>query len=136
MEHELSAFYDITHGHGLAILTPRWMRHILSERTMDRFVKYGINVFGIDPTLPKQEIAGKAIDATYEFFESINIPMHLREVGIDDSRLAEMAESADAADLKSAIRENVRVQVPFSAPFRKPGAHRAFFLSIVDRRSI
>lgn len=91
IEHALSAYYDITHGEGLAIITPRWMRHILSERTMDRFVKYGINVFGIDPTLPKQEIAGKAIDATYEFFESINIPMHLREVGIDDSRIDEMA---------------------------------------------
>ncbi len=91
IEHALSAYYDITHGEGLAIITPRWMRHILSERTMDRFVKYGINVFGINPTLPKQEIAGKAIDATYEFFESINIPMHLREVGIDDSRIDEMA---------------------------------------------
>lgn len=91
IEHALSAYYDITHGEGLAIITPRWMRHILSERTMDRFVKYGINVFCIDPTLPKQEIAGKAIDATYEFFESINIPMHLREVGIDDSRIDEMA---------------------------------------------
>lgn len=91
IEHALSAYYDITHGEGLAVITPRWMRHILSERTMDRFVKYGINVFGIDPTLPKQEIAGKAIDATYEFFESINIPMHLREVGIDDSRIDEMA---------------------------------------------
>ena len=91
IEHALSAYYDITHGEGLAIITPRWMRHILSERTMNRFVKYGINVFGIDPTLPKQEIAGKAIDATYEFFESINIPMHLREVGIDDSRIDEMA---------------------------------------------
>lgn len=91
IEHALSAYYDITHGEGLAIITPRWMRHILSERTMDRFVKYGINVFGIDPTLPKQEIAGKAIDATYEFFESINIPMHLREVGIDESRIDEMA---------------------------------------------
>lgn len=91
IEHALSAYYDITHGEGLAIITPRWMRHILSERTMDRFVKYGINVFGIDPTLPMQEIAGKAIDATYEFFESINIPMHLREVGIDDSRIDEMA---------------------------------------------
>ena len=91
IEHALSAYYDITHGEGLAIITPRWMRHILSERTMDRFVKYGINVFGIDPTLPKQEIAGKAIDATYEFFESINIPMHLREVGIDDSQIDEMA---------------------------------------------
>lgn len=91
IEHALSAYYDITHGEGLAIITPRWMRHILSERTMDRFVKYGINVFGIDQTLPKQEIAGKAIDATYEFFKSINIPMHLREVGIDDSRIDEMA---------------------------------------------
>lgn len=91
IEHALSAYYDITHGEGLAIITPRWMRHILSERTIDRFVKYGINVFGIDPALPKQEIAKKAIDATYEFFQSINIPMHLREVGIDDSRIDEMA---------------------------------------------
>ena len=91
IEHALSAYYDITHGEGLAIITPRWMRHILSEKTIDRFVKYGINVFGIDASLPKQEIAGKAIDATYRFFESIGIPMHLREVGIDDSRIDEMA---------------------------------------------
>ena len=91
IEHALSAYYDITHGEGLAIITPRWMKHILSEKTIGRFVKYGINVFGIDATLPKQEIAEKAIEATYAFFESINIPMHLREVGIDDSRLDEMA---------------------------------------------
>ena len=91
MEHALSAYYDITHGEGLAIITPRWMRHILNERTLARFVKYGINVFGIDASLPQQEIAEKAIDATYDFFESINIPMHLREVGIDDSRIDEMA---------------------------------------------
>ena len=91
IEHALSAYYDITHGEGLAIITPRWMRHILNDRTIDRFVKYGINVFGIDASLPKQEIAEQAIDATYKFFESINIPMHLREVGIDDSRIDEMA---------------------------------------------
>lgn len=91
IEHALSAYYDITHGEGLAIITPRWMEHILNERTLPRFVKYGINVFGIDASLPKQEIAEKAIDATYRFFESINIPMHLREVGIDDSRIDEMA---------------------------------------------
>jgi len=29
MEHQLSAYYDVTHGVGLAILTPHWMRHIL-----------------------------------------------------------------------------------------------------------
>ena len=91
MEHALSAYYDITHGEGLAIITPRWMRHILSEKTVHRFVKYGVNVFGIDSSLDKFEIAEKAIQATYDFFESIGIPMHLKEVGIDESRIDEMA---------------------------------------------
>lgn len=91
MEHALSAYYDITHGEGLAILTPRWMKHILSDRTVDCFVKYGVNVFGIDKSLDKYEIADKAIEETYKFFESIGIPMHLKEVGIDESRIEEMA---------------------------------------------
>ncbi len=91
MEHALSAYYDITHGEGLAIITPRWMKHILNEKTVGRFVKYGVNVFGIDSSLDDFEIAEKAIDATYSFFESIGIPMHLRDVGIDESRLDEMA---------------------------------------------
>lgn len=91
IEHALSGYYDITHGEGLAIITPRWMRHILSERTLPRFVKYGVNVFGIDASLPPMEIATKAIDATYAFFEEIGIPMHLREVGIGPERLSEMA---------------------------------------------
>ena len=91
IEHALSAYYDITHGEGLAIITPRWMKHILNERTLPRFVKYGVNVFGIDANLQEMKIAEQAIDATYKFFESINIPMHLKDVGIDDSRISEMA---------------------------------------------
>ena len=91
IEHALSGYYDITHGVGLAIITPRWMQHILSERTLPRFVKYGINVFGIDPKLPAMEIAEKAIEKTYAFFEEIGIPMHLKEVGIGPERIKEMA---------------------------------------------
>ena len=48
-------------------------------------------MFGIDASLDKWEIANRAIDETYRFFESIGIPMHLREVGIDESRIGEMA---------------------------------------------
>lgn len=91
MEHALSAYYDITHGEGLAIITPRWMKHILSEKTVRRFKKYGVNVFGIDASLDDFDIAERAIKATYDFFESIGIPMHLRDVGIDESRIGEMA---------------------------------------------
>ena len=103
MEHALSAYYDITHGEGLAIITPRWMKHILSDRTVDRFVKYGVNVFGIDSNQDKFDIANQAIDATYKFFESINIPMHLQDVGIDESRIDEMAKHvADNEGLENA----------------------------------
>ncbi len=120
MEHALSAYYDITHGEGLAIITPRWMKHILSEKTVSRFVKYGINVFEIDANLDKFEIANKAIDATYKFFESIGIPMHLKDVGIDESRIDEMAchvaeneglENAWAPLLKKDIAEIFRASL-------------------------
>lgn len=91
IEHALSAYYDITHGEGLAIITPRWMEHILSERTLERFVALGTHLFGIDAAKPAMEIARETIQRFYDFFLSIGIPMHLREVGIDESRLAEMA---------------------------------------------
>ena len=91
MEHALSAYYDITHGEGLAILTPRWMKHTLNEKTRERFIRFGTQIFGIPSTLPAKEIAEKAIDATYSLFSSFGMPMHLRDVGIDESRLEEMA---------------------------------------------
>lgn len=91
IEHALSAYYDITHGEGLAIIIPRWMKHVLSERTVDRFAQYGVNVFGIDPSGDRFKIAEQAIERTYAFFEEIGIPMHLRDVGIGDERIGEMA---------------------------------------------
>ncbi|MEA4920853.1 MAG: iron-containing alcohol dehydrogenase [Clostridiaceae bacterium] len=101
MEHQLSAYYDITHGVGLAILTPAWMRHVLSENTADRFANYGINVWDIDKRLPKMEIAEKAIQATQDFFvKGLGIPATLREVGINESKLEIMAEKASTEALQ------------------------------------
>lgn len=67
------------------------MEHILNERTIERFVSFGTHIFGIDKTLPEEEIAKLAIEDTYELFLSFGMPMHLKEVGIDGSRIAEMA---------------------------------------------
>lgn len=103
IEHALSAYYDITHGVGLAIITPRWMKFILNEKTLPRFVKYGLNVFNIRRDLPEKEIAQRSIKETYRFFEKIGIPMHLGDLGIDDSRVEEMAHHiAEGADLENA----------------------------------
>lgn len=94
MEHELSAFYDITHGVGLAILMPHWMNYILNDRTVAKFVAYGVNVWGIDPQLEPFAIANKAIAKTKEFFAALAIPATLTEVGIDSDKLPIMAEKS------------------------------------------
>ena len=92
IEHALSAYFDITHGAGLAIITPRWMREILSERTVERFVALGTGLFGFDKTLPDMDMAEKVIDAFYTFFESIGIPMHLGELGVKADAIEDMAD--------------------------------------------
>lgn len=103
MEHELSAFYDITHGVGLAILTPNWMKYVLNDNTVDKFVDYGINVWGIDKSLEKYEIANLAIDRTREYFNKLGIPSKLSDVGIDDSKLEKMANAAVRFGLQDAF---------------------------------
>jgi len=94
IEHELSAYYDLTHGIGLAILTPAWMRHILDESTVDKFCEYGVNVWKLSSDQPKMALANAAIDATEAFFKELGIPMTLHEVGIDESKLELMAKKS------------------------------------------
>ena len=92
MEHELSAFYDITHGVGLAILTPRWLRHVLSAKTAPKIARFGRRVFDIQ-TDDDVDAANEAIEALYNFFVSMGIPMNLKAVGIGEEHLAEMAKA-------------------------------------------
>ncbi|MCD2347128.1 iron-containing alcohol dehydrogenase [Clostridium guangxiense] len=94
IEHELSAFYDITHGVGLAIVTPRWMRYILNEVTVDKFDSYAVNVWHIKPSEDKFALANAGIDATEKFFKDCGIPMTLSKLGIDKSNFRKMAEGA------------------------------------------
>ncbi len=93
MEHVLSAFYDITHGVGLAILTPAWMRYVLDSETEKRFAMYARNVWGI--TESNDYLAAiEGIDMTERFFRKMGLPGTLSEVGIDGSQLSEMAAEA------------------------------------------
>ena len=94
IEHELSAYYDLTHGIGLAILTLPWMRHILSEATVDKFVEYAVNVWKVTPSTDKFETAKAGINATEAFFKQLHIPLTLKEVNIDNSKFEVMAKRA------------------------------------------
>lgn len=100
MEHELSAFYDITHGHGLAILTPRWLAYILDEETAPRIKRFGVNVLGVDATLSLMDGAKEAIRALEEFFfNTLGLKPTLTDLGIDDRNFAAMAKKACRNDV-------------------------------------
>lgn len=95
IEHQLSAYYDITHGLGLAIVTPRWMRYILDENNAIKFKEFGIAVFDIDKNLNDMEGAIKAIEALENFlFNTLGLTKNLTELKIDDTHFEEMAKKA------------------------------------------
>ncbi len=92
LEHQLSAFYDITHGLGLAILTPRYLRYLLNENTVDRFYSFGVNVWNIDSSLPKMEVAKKSIECLENLcYKDLELTNNLSDLDIDDEHFEEMA---------------------------------------------
>ena len=95
MEHQLSAVYDITHGLGLAILTPRWMEYCLDESNVSKYVQFAVNVFGVDANQEPMSIAKEGIRRLYDFFfKTLGLQNTLTELGIGDEHFAEMAYKA------------------------------------------
>ena len=95
IEHEISAYSDITHGVGLAIITPHWMRYTLNEKTAPRFVQYAERVWGIKDEGDAMATAEKAISRTEAFFRSLGIPAKLSEVGVRSEDFEAMAEHVE-----------------------------------------
>lgn len=83
IEHEVSAYYDITHGAGLAILTPRWMQYCLSDKTVAKFAAFGRNVWNLNGN--DEEVAKEAIQVTYNWIKSLGLPTTLAGIGIEET---------------------------------------------------
>ncbi len=95
IEHELSAIYDITHGLGLALVTPRWLEYCLDETTVSKYYQFGTNVFDIDKNLEPMEVAKKSIKMLSEFFfNTLNLDDTFTKVGIKQEDFDIMAEKA------------------------------------------
>ena len=74
MGHELSAYYDITHGLGLA-------------------AQFGRNVMGIPATEDVMADAKAAIDALADFcYNTLGLESHLANLGIGEENFEKMAE--------------------------------------------
>ena len=106
IEHELSAFYDITHGLGLAIVIPRWMSYILDETNAQQFSDFGVNVLGLESPLNPMDGARAAIDQLSDFyFNVLGLQSSLSELEINDEHFREMARKACRGGLMKGFKD-------------------------------
>ena len=90
LEHELSAHHpEITHGAGLAVVMPAWMRYVW-RTDPQRFLDFSADLFGIEPVeeeyCPREEAIEDAVTAAIDelqaFFRSLGMPATLADFGL------------------------------------------------------
>ncbi len=86
IEHEISGIYDLTHGIGMAIIFPAWMKYTknIRPKLFEKFFKEVFNTINID----------EGINKLKEFFESLGIKLRLSDYGITNEYFSLMAEKA------------------------------------------
>jgi alcohol dehydrogenase YqhD (iron-dependent ADH family) len=96
LEHPLSGHYDISHGRGLALIWPRWLRYV-SRENPDKIIQLGERVFGLDlESHHPFEAAERAIEALEYWLEDIGELHYMDSVGIpnDPAMFEKMADDA------------------------------------------
>lgn len=108
LEHELSGhFSQITHGAGLAVVCPAWMRYVWKSAP-ERWLVFGRYVFDIEPV----DVEEDCIDATPEeavedavlatidelqaFFCSLGMPRTLGELGVTEADIPALLKTLEA----------------------------------------
>ena len=91
IEHELSAQYGLTHGEGMAIVFPAWIRYVAHIKP-HKLVQLAVRVFDADVfTNTEEEIALALADTLEEYFDGLGLRTHLSQLDITGAYFNEMA---------------------------------------------
>ncbi len=82
MQHSMSGYFDISHGRGLALLLPRWLKYVGSEKP-EKIIQLGDRVFSMElETHHPFEAVDKVIDRIIEWLEDIGAWLFMDDLGI------------------------------------------------------
>lgn len=95
MAHPLGAIFDIPHGVANALLLPTIME-FNAPAALDKYVTIAKAMNVYKEGMSKEEAAQAAVDAVKALSIRVGIPQHLRELGIKESDLPKLADSAIA----------------------------------------
>jgi len=102
LEHPLSADYDVTHGAGLSVVIPAWLRH-MKPRIKHRIIQYGRNILGVGDRLEgldEDKQADIVIEALEAWYRKIGTPVTFDEAGIENPDIDMLSSQAmQLADL-------------------------------------
>lgn len=96
MGHEVSAYYNATHGETLAIMFPAWIKYVYQYDTA-LFAKFFNRVFDVEYDFfqPEKTIL-KGITKLEQFYLSLGLKIRLRDLNVDKNQFSEMAKKANA----------------------------------------
>lgn len=81
LEHELSGLYDVTHGAGLAVMFPAWMKYVM-HHDVARFAQFAVRIWDCEMDFQHPENTALQGIARYELFmKSIGMPVRFTELG-------------------------------------------------------
>lgn len=92
IEHSISAYYDIAHGAGLAIMFPAWMKYVYKIKP-EKFARLAEKVFAVtEGTVEQKALSG--IEAVKNFYKEINEPTSLTDINLTEKDIPELVENA------------------------------------------
>lgn len=93
LEHEISAFYHVAHGAGLAVIIPAWMS-FCAKRNPDKLWRFAINVMSVNPSGKEvMEIIDEGISELKNFYHDLGLTTNLKELIGKDPDIDTLIES-------------------------------------------
>lgn len=83
MEHELSAFYGVTHGAGLSVVFPAFLTY-MAKHHGEKVAQWAHNVWDVPRTASVEADGLEGVKRYKAWLRSIGMPVTLKELGIDD----------------------------------------------------
>lgn len=93
LEHEISAFYGVAHGAGLAVIIPAWMS-FCAPKNPDKLWRFAINVMSVNPAgKDTMEIIDEGISELKNFYHDLGLTTNLKDLIGEDPDIDKLVNS-------------------------------------------
>lgn len=121
LEHEVSAFYDVAHGAGLAVIVPAWMT-FCAQRNPDKLWRFAINVMGVNPAGKEtMEIIDEGISELKNFYHDLGLTTSLREL---------IGQEPDIDKMVASLHRNMGDTLGFYVPLSMDDCRKIYELAL------